>query len=137
MLADGLYQPGDDHEQDDKQIIIGHLHMVRVDLKGREDSRDQQSPQVSSPIGQYHTGNHRRQIGQCPDLPDMSGGDDNQEIGRERPDDRAERRQMLSEVESPQQDIESQQVHEHIPHVLWQPQVIGINHLRQQVGRAI
>ena len=44
---------------------------------------------------------------------------------------------MLSEVEGPQQDIESQQVHEHIPHVLWQPQVIGINHLRQQVSRAI
>ena len=81
--------------------------MVRVNLEGREHGRQHQSPQVFPPIGQYQSGNHRRQIGQSPHLPDMSGGDDDQEIGREGPDDRTQCRQMLTEVEGPQQDIEA------------------------------
>ena len=87
FLLDGLYKPCNNQEQDDEQIIIGHLHMICIDLKGRKDSREQQTPQIASLIGEHHTCYHRWQIGQCPYLPDMSGCDDNEEIGGEGPDD--------------------------------------------------
>ena len=89
FLLDRLHKPGDHKEEDDEQIIIGHLHMVGVDLKGREDCREQQPPEIAPLIGQCDTCNHRWQIGQRPYLPDMSGCDDNQEIGGEGPDDGA------------------------------------------------
>ena len=91
--------------------------MVGVDLEGREHRREQQSPQVFPLIGEYDTRDHRRQIGQCPHLPDMSCSNDNKEIGGEGPDDGTQRRHILSEVEGPQQDIEAQQIGEDEPYV--------------------
>ena len=44
MLADGHDEPSYDHEEDDEQIIISHLNMVGVDLKGCKDSRDNEAP---------------------------------------------------------------------------------------------
>ena len=44
------------------------------------------------------------------DLPDMSGSDDDEKVGRECPDDTSQRRQRLSEVEGTQHDIEAQEV---------------------------
>ena len=35
----------------------------------------------NTPISQYHTRNHRRQIGQSPYLPDMTCSNDNKEVG--------------------------------------------------------
>ena len=87
FLLDRLHQPRNHKEKDDEQIIIGHLHVVGVDLKGCENRREQQSPEIAPLIRQHQSRNHRRQIGQCPYLPDMAGGDDNQEIGGEGPDD--------------------------------------------------
>ena len=133
MFADGIHQPGYNQEEYDEQIIIGHLHVVRIDLKGREHSRQQQAPQVFPPKGKHDTGNERRQISQGPHLPYMTCGNNNQEIGREGPDNTSQRRQLLTEVEGPQQDVESQEIGKHIPHVLRQPEVIGIGGLRQYV----
>ena len=44
---------------------------------------------------------------------------------------------MLTEVECPEQDIEAQEVGEYIPHVLRQPQMIGVHYLRQQIRRSV
>ena len=44
---------------------------------------------------------------------------------------------MLTEVEGTQQDIEAQQIGKYEPYVLWQPEVIGIDSLRQQIRRTI
>ena len=133
FLLDGLYEPGYHHRDDDKQIIIGHLYVVRIDLKGCKDGCQQQSPEIFPPISQYQTSYHRWQIGQCPHLPDMASSNDDEEIGGESPDNGAQGCQMLAEVECPKQDIEAQEVGEYIPHVLRQPQMIGIHHLRQQI----
>ena len=95
--------------------------------------RHHQSPQVFPAIGQHEARNHRGQIGQCYHLPDMPCGNDDEEIARERPDDTAEHGQIPAEVEGTQQDIESQQVGKHIPHVLRQPQVVGLLRLLQQL----
>ena len=81
--------------------------MVGIDLEGGKDGGNEQSPKVFSPVSQHDTGYHRRQIGQSHDLPDMSCRNDDKEVGRECPDDRAQGCQRLSEIESPQQDIES------------------------------
>ena len=118
MFAKSIYQPGDEEEEDDEHIIIGHLHMVGVDLEGCEDSRQQETPHVFSPISKHQPGNQRRQISQSPHLPDMSGSDDNQEIGGKSPEDRTQSRQVLTEVEGPQEDIETQEIGKHIPHIL-------------------
>ena len=85
ILAHGFHEPCNHHEQDDEQVIVGHLHMVGIDLKRREQGRDDQAPQVFPPVGQHDTRYHRWQIGQCPHLPDMSCGNDDEEIARERP----------------------------------------------------
>ena len=137
VLSDGLHQPGQGDEQDDEQIVIGHLHMVGIDLKRREYRHQQESPQIFSPVGEHHTRYHRRQVGQRPHLPDMSGGNDDQEIGGEGPEDTSQCCQMLTEVKRSQQDIEPQQIGEHVPHVLRQPEMIGVSHLHQQVGRSV
>ena len=137
MFSDGIHQPGDKEEEDDEQIIVGHLHVVRIDLEGREDGCQQQSPQVFPAIGQHKSCNHRWQIGQCPDFPDVSCCNNDQEIGRERPDNTSQCCQVLTEIKGPQQDVESQEIGKHIPHILRQPEMIGIGSLRQHIGRMI
>ncbi len=51
--------------------------------------------------------------------------------------DRAKGCQLLTEVEGTQQDIEAQQVHKEIPHIIGQPQVIGILYRRQHISTII
>ena len=85
FLPDGLDQIGNEHEQDDEQVVVGHLHVVGMHLEGGKDARQDKAPQVFAPVGQHDAGNHRGQIGQCPHLPDVAGGNDNQEIGTEGP----------------------------------------------------
>ena len=135
--ADGLHKPREDHEENYEEEVIRHLHVVGVDLESRKHRREQQSPQIFPLIGQYDTRYHRRQIGQSPHLPDMPCGDNNKEIGREGPEDTTQCCEMLTEVEGSQQDVESQQIGKDKPHILWQPEMIGVHYLRQQVGRAI
>ena len=131
LFPDGLHQIGNDHEEYREQEIIGHLHVVGIDFKRRENGRDEQSPQEFPSVGKHHTGNHRRQIGQRPHLPDVSGSDDDEEITGESPYDGTEDSHPPTEVEGPQQDIEAQEIDEHVPHVFGQPQVIGFLGLSQ------
>ena len=81
LLLHSFHQPGYYQCQDDEQVVVGHLHMVGVDLKSGKHRCQEQAPQILTPVGQYQTGNQRRQVGQGPYLPDMTGSDDNQEIG--------------------------------------------------------
>ena len=84
--------------------------MVGLHLKSCKNGSYDKSQEIFSSIGQYHTGNHRRQICQCHYLPVMSGGDDYEEISAESPKQRAQSCQMLLEVKSSQQDIEAKQI---------------------------
>ena len=61
--------------------------MVGKDLQGTEQRGDNQSPRIFPPIGKDDTSYHRRQIGKCHDLPNMSCSNDDKEIAAERPDD--------------------------------------------------
>ena len=100
--------------------------MVGIDFEGREDCCDDESPQVFASIGQHDTGYHWGQIGQGHHLPDVARGDDDEEIAAESPDDTAQYGQILTEVEGSQQNIESQQIGKHQPHIFGKPEVIDV-----------
>ena len=89
MLADGIYQPGNHHGQDDKQIVIRHLHVVGINLESSENGCEHKAPQIFAPIGQHKSCNQWWQIGQSPHLPDVTCSNDDEEIGAEGPHDRA------------------------------------------------
>ena len=137
LLAQTVNAERNDHRQDDEQIVVRHLYVVRQHLEGTEDGSDEHAPEVFTPEGQHHTGNHRRQVRQRHHLPDVSGGNDDEEVAGERPHDGPQCRQILTEVEGTQQDVEAQQVGKDIPHVLGQPQVIPRRGLRQQLRRVV
>ena len=118
FLSQAVDAKCNDHSQDDEQVIVGHLHVVGQHFKGTEDCCYQQAPEVFAPKSQHNTGNHRRQIGQCHHLPDMSSGNDDEEVAGERPDDGTQGCEIGTEVEGTQQDIEAKQIHEDIPYVL-------------------
>ena len=99
MIANGIPQISQHHEGDDEQIIIGHLHVVGLYLKRREQCRDDKSPHVFATISQHNTCYHRRQISQGYHLPDVSGSDDDEEVAAERPYYGAEHSQLTTEVE--------------------------------------
>ena len=137
LLLHRIGQPRQHHEEDDEQIVIGHLHVVGIHLEGRKDGRHDESPQIPAAVGQHQSGYHRRQIGQRHHLPDVASGNDDEEIAAEGPYHRAQCSQIPPEVERPQQDIETQQIDKQIPHILGQPQVIGLHQLAQSVGTLI
>ena len=134
---EALHNEGDDHQGDDEQIVVGHLHVVGVHLEGCEECRNDKSPKVFPSIGKHHAGNHRWQIGQRPHLPDVSSGNDDEEITGERPHDATQHGQLTTEVEGAHQDVEAQQVDKHVPHIVGQPQMIGVDDLRQKIGTLI
>ena len=80
-LPDGIHQVGNHHEEDDEEIVVSHLHVVGIHLESREDGGEEQALQILTPVSQHHARNHWRQIGKCPHLPDMTGGDDDKEVG--------------------------------------------------------
>ena len=125
------------HHRYREQIIVGHLHVVGLHLKGGEEGREDESPQVFSSVGQHDAGNHRRQVGQRPHLPDVAGRNDDEEITAEGPDNAAQYGQFAAEVEGAHQDVEAQKIGKNKPHILREPQVVGIHHFRQQVGTLV
>ena len=137
LLLNGFNQEGNHHEEDDEEVIISHLHVVGIHLESREDGCQEQAFQILAAISQHHSRNHRRQISQCPYLPDMTGCDNDKEVGRECPDDTTQRRQRLSEIESTQHDVEAKKIYEYIPYIIWQPQVISLSYLVEHLGTAI
>ena len=119
------------HGRHDEQVVVRHLHMVRHHLQGGKQCRHHQAPQVLAPIGQHHAGNHRRQVGQGHHLPEVAGGNDDEEVARERPYHAAQQGQVPAEVKGAQQDIEAQQVGKDVPYIVGQPQVVGLLGLLQ------
>ena len=109
--------------------------MVGVDLERREDARHSKGRKVLLlAVGKEDTCEHRRQVGKGHHLPDMSGSDDDEEVAAERPYHGTQRRQVPTEVEGTQQDIEAEEVGEDVPYVLRQPQVVGVDNLVEAVG---
>ena len=129
LVADGVDEVSDDHEEDDEHIIICHLHVVGLYLKRREYGCDDESPQILATIGKHNARYHRRQISQGYYLPDVSGGYDDEEIGAERPYYGAKHSQLATEIEGSEKDVESEKVSKDVPHVLGKPEMIKIAHL--------
>ena len=79
-----FYRIGNYYGKDNKQKIIGHLHMVRHDLQCPEQSSQRSTQQIFTPIGQHDTGDRRRDISQSNKLPNVPRRDNNEKIGRKR-----------------------------------------------------
>ena len=125
-LADGIDEPSQRHQHDDEQVVVGHLHMVGIHLESSKDGCHDETPQIFATIGQDDTGYHRRQISQCPYLPDMSRSDDDEEVAAESPHNGTQSCHPATEVESTQQDVEAQEVDKDVPHIFGQPQMVGL-----------
>ena len=67
----------------------------------------------------------------------MTGSNNDEEIAGESPYHSSQHGQILTEIESTQQDVESQQIGKDIPDILRQPQVIGTLCLLQRLAAAI
>ena len=137
VLTKSLNSIRNGHKQHHEQEIIAHLHMVGRDLQGHKKSRHQSTQQILPPIAKHHTGNGRRNISQGNELPDMSGCYDNEEIGRESPNDGSQSRHPHLEIESTEQNVESEQHHEYIPDISRQVQMIQILNPLQPIRRII
>ena len=98
---------GNNHGQDDEQVVVSHLYVVGQHFQRCKNRRNQHAPQVFTPIGQHHTGNHWRQVGQRHHLPDMSCGNNDKEVAAERPYHGTQSCQIDTEVKGTQQDIEA------------------------------
>ena len=137
LLLVGLYPIGYRHEQHHEQEVIAHLHVVGRNLQRHKEGSYESAPQVLATITKHHSRNGRRYVGQGNEFPDMSGSNDDEEVGREGPDNGAQSCHPHLEVECTEQDIESQQHHKHIPDISRQVQVIEILDALQPVGRVV
>ena len=52
LLPDGIHEETYYKEEDDKEVIVGHLHVIGIDFEGREYARNYQSCKVFSSISQ-------------------------------------------------------------------------------------
>ena len=100
--------------------------MVRHDLQGAEEGCQRTAQQIPAPVGQYHTGNRGRYIGQGNKLPDVAGGNDYEEIGRKGIGYRTEGRQIPTHIQREQEDIEAQHHDEDQRYRRNEPQVIDV-----------
>src|SRR3712207_3054981 len=137
LLSYSRIEVSQHHEEDDKQVIIGHLHMVGMYFKSRENSSDDKSGYQLASESQHDACYHRWQIGQRHYFPYMSGRYNNKEIAGESPYHGAQNSQGLPEIESSQKYIEAQQIGEKVPNILRQPQVIGFLGMREDATALI
>ena len=111
--------------------------MVGKHLEGGEKGGHHQAREIFPPICQHDTGYHRWQVGQGPYFPDMSCRYNDEEITGERPDNGPQSRQRRPELKGSEQDVEAEEIDEDIPHIVWQPEVIGFGHLCEGIGTVV
>ena len=131
-----LHAIGNDYGTDDKEEVVGHLHVVRHDLQRAEECRQGTTQQIAPPIGQDDAGNRGGNVGECDELPDVARRNNNKEVGREGISHRTEGRQIPPHVEREQQNIEAQHHDEDQRHGRYQPQVVDmLQPLQRSVAR--
>ena len=67
-------------EADDEEEIIGHLHVVAQHLESGEECRDGRAAPIFSPHAEHHAADGGRYEGEREGFPQVSGGDDDEEI---------------------------------------------------------
>ena len=127
LLTYGINKESYYEEQYDKEVVIGHLHVVGINLKRRKDTRYGKSSQIFTLVGKQYACYHWGQVGKCHDLPYMTGCYDNEEITAESPYHGAKRCKIPAEIEGAQHDIEAEKIGKDIPYILGQPQVVCLH----------
>lgn len=121
-----FYRIGNYYGKDNKQKIIGHLHMVRHDLQCPEQSSQCSTQQIFTPIGQHDTGDRRRDISQSNKLPNVPRRDNNEKIGRKRISYRPKGCQIPTDIQRQHKDIKAQHHDKQQRHRRNQPQVVDL-----------
>ena len=137
MAAEQHHSIGNNKADNHNHEIIGHLHVVARNLEHGEQSRQCTAREIASAVGKHHSGYGGRYIGQCIELPYVSGAYDDYEVGRHAVGNSANQRKIPSYPHGQQQDKES---HHHYKQQIdrrGQPQPIGRAHCRYHLGGRI
>ena len=124
-------------EQDDKQEVVGHLHMVRHDLQGDEEGCQDAAGQQLAPVGKYNARYCGWDVGKGDELPDVSCGNQDEEVGRKSPHDAAQSRQPHRYAEYPQEDVETQHEDKRQVDVAGKKELVYFLRPLQRCGRVV
>ena len=94
-------------------------------MQGHEQGGEDASPQQFPAIGEHDARYGGRHVGKGDELPDVSGGYQDKEIGRECPHDTAQSGQPDRYAEDAQQDVEAEHQHECEAHIVGQEELVG------------
>ena len=137
--AHGIDAVGHDDEEHDEEEVVGHLHVVGEHLESREKRRDGAAPEQTAAIAEHEAGDGGRYESQREHFPDVAGRDDDEEIGRKGPGHGAQHGEERAEAEGAHEDVEPQQVEEHVAHDARRAEGIDVGeeaqHVRGLVGR--
>ena len=113
MFARGFYTVGDDQEEHHKEEIVGHLWVVAIELQTGEEGSDECTPQVFAAIGEHQTGDGGGNETECGNFPQVTSGNDDEEIARERPSHGTEGGNQRTLFQRAHQDVESKEIEKH------------------------
>ena len=110
MFTRSFHTISDDREEHHKEEIVGHLWVVAIKLQTSEQSCNQSSPQVFAAIGEHQTGDGGGNEAECGNFPQVTSGNDDEEIARERPSHGTEGGDQRTLFQRAHQDVESKEV---------------------------
>ena len=137
LVAPRLLEVRSYKEEDDEKEVVRHLYVVRRYLQGDEQGCDDASQQQLAPVGKYDTRYGWRHIGQCDELPDVPGGYQDEEVGRERPHDSSQCCQPGGYAECPQEDVEAEHQYEREVYIVGQKKLVDFLYPLQWLGGVV
>ena len=135
-FAPCLHAVGNGEEEHDEQEVVGHLQVVGHHLQGGEQGRHAARQQPAA-VDEHHAAYRGRDVGQGDEFPDVSGGDEDEEVGREGPQHAADARIPRRDAKGPQQDVEAQHHDERQVDVVGQKELVDALRPGQGAGGVI
>ena len=109
-LPQGTDEEADDEECHDEEEIVGHLQVVADELEGGEEGCNRHAFEEFPAIAENQTGDGGRDESERQHFPEVTGGNDDEEIGGERPHHRTGDGKPGTDAEGAEQDIEAKQI---------------------------
>ena len=107
LPLDGLYEECHHHQDFDGEEVVGHLHVVCLNLQRGEDGCHNCAQQVFLPIAQNNARNGGRYVCQCHHLPNVTCSDDDEKVAAECPHHGSQCCHPMTEIEGTEQDVET------------------------------
>ena len=117
--------------------VVAHLDVVAQNLERGEEGCHRTAPEPAAAIAENQSSNGGRHESKGHHLPDMAGGNDDEEVGREGPSHCANGRQPGAQAQRTHEDVEAQEINEHVAEDAVHPQRIDVGEERQLVGALV